>query len=33
MEGNFYKENLEKIAERFFSIAEQTGQLLFGQQL
>ena len=28
MEGDFYKENLEKIAERFFSIAEQTGQLI-----
>lgn len=29
METNFYKENVEKIAERFFSIAEQTGQLIF----
>ncbi|MDW5550309.1 sensor histidine kinase [Methanosarcina sp.] len=29
MEGNFYKENLEKVAERFFSIADQTGQLIF----
>lgn len=29
MEKDYYKENLEKIAERFFSIAEQTGQLIF----
>ncbi|RPJ70827.1 MAG: PAS domain S-box protein, partial [Alphaproteobacteria bacterium] len=29
MEGNFYEENLEKIKERFFSIAEQTGYLIF----
>lgn len=29
MEKNFYKENFEKIAERFFFIAEQTGQLIF----
>ncbi len=29
MEGNFYKENLEKIEKRFFSIAEMTGQLIF----
>ena len=29
MEGDFYKENLGKIAERFFSIADQTGQLIF----
>jgi len=29
MERDSYKENFEKIAERFFSIAEQTGQLIF----
>jgi len=29
MEKDFHKENFEKIAERFFSIAEQTGQLIF----
>lgn len=29
MEVDFYKENLEKIAERFFSIADQTEQLIF----
>ena len=29
MEKNIYKENFEKIAERFFFIAEQTGQLIF----
>jgi PAS domain S-box-containing protein len=29
MEENNHKENLAKIAERFFSIAEQTGQLIF----
>lgn len=29
MEGDFYKENLEKIEKRFFSIAEMTGQLIF----
>ncbi len=29
MEEDFYKENLEKIEKRFFSIAEMTGQLIF----
>lgn len=29
MEGDFYKENIEKIEKRFFSIAEMTGQLIF----
>ena len=29
MKKNYYKENFEKIAERFFFIAEQTGQLIF----
>lgn len=29
MEEGFYKENLEKIEKRFFSIAEMTGQLIF----
>ncbi|MCO5383652.1 MAG: PAS domain-containing protein [Methanosarcina barkeri] len=29
MEGDFDKENVEKIEKRFFSIAEMTGQLIF----
>jgi PAS domain S-box-containing protein len=29
MEKNWYRENFEKIAEKFFFIAEQTGQLIF----
>ena len=29
MKKNYYKENFEKIAERFFFIAEQAGQLIF----
>ncbi len=33
MEKNNHKENFEKIAERFFSIAEQTGQLIFDGDL